>query len=246
MTRLLVSVRGAEEAADAVSAGADLIDVKEPSAGSLGAATPKVVAAVMETVAGRRPTSIALGELNQGIAEWSTFAERLPPDRLPQYVKFGLAGCSTRPGMARRWREALATLPASVAPVAVLYADWSAAGSPTRNLVLRYAQRLHCRALLVDTFDKRGPGLLGLWSAAALARCVAAARSAGLLVVLGGQVTEKQFDRLLPLSPDFIAVRGAVCRGDRSGRLDPQRVARLCERLQNARFEPRPALPQNS
>jgi len=235
MTRLLVSVRSAEEAADAVSAGADLIDVKEPNAGSLGAATPEVVAAVMEAVAGRRPTSIALGELNEGIADWSAFAERLAPDRLPQFVKFGLAGCSARPGMPRRWRAALATLPAAVSPVAVLYADWSTAGSPTRNSVLRYAQRLHCRALLVDTFDKRGPGLLGLWSEAALARCVAMARSAGLLVVLGGQVTAEDFDRLLPLSPDFIAVRGAVCRGDRSGRLDPDRVAELCERLQMAR-----------
>jgi len=235
MTKLLVSVRSAEEAADAISAGADLIDVKEPSAGSLGAATPKVVAAVMKVVAGRRPTSIALGELNQGIAEWKSFAERLSPDRLPQFVKFGLAGCSTRPGMPRRWKAALATLPESVAPVAVLYADWSVAGSPTRNLVLRYAQRLHCRALLIDTYDKRGPGLLGLWSDAALARCVAAARNAGLLVVLGGQVTAEQFDRLLPHSPDFIAVRGAVCRGDRSGRLDPELVKRLCERLQNSR-----------
>jgi (5-formylfuran-3-yl)methyl phosphate synthase len=240
MTRLLVSVRSAEEAADAVSAGADLIDVKEPSAGSLGAATPRVVAAVMKAVAGRRPTSIALGELNEGIAEWSKFAERLPADRLPQFVKFGLAGCSTRPGMPRRWKAALATLPAAVAPVAVLYADWSAAGSPAMDLVLRYAQRLHCRALLVDTFDKRGPGLLRLWSAAALERCVTMARNAGLLVVLGGQVTAEQFDRLLPLAPDFIAVRGAVCRGNRSGRLDPDRVAQLSERLKNTRLNPRP------
>jgi hypothetical protein len=235
MTKLLVSVRSAEEAADAVAAGADLIDVKEPSAGSLGAATPEVVAAVMKTVAGRRPTSIALGELDKGIAEWQSFADQLPPNRRPQFVKFGLAGCSLRPGLAGRWKAALATLPDSVSPVAVLYADWTVAGSPTRNLVLRYAQRLHCRALLVDTFDKRGPGLLGLWTDAALARCVAAAREAGLMVVLGGQVTAEQIDRLLPHSPDFIAVRGAVCRGDRSGRLDPELVARLCERLQNAR-----------
>ena len=133
MTKLLVSVRSAEEAADAVAGGADLIDVKEPSAGSLGAATPEVVAAVMKTVAGRRPTSIALGELDKGIAEWQSFADLLPPNRLPQFVKFGLAGCSTRPGLAGRWKAALATLPDSVSPVAVLYADWSVAGSPTEE-----------------------------------------------------------------------------------------------------------------
>jgi uncharacterized protein (UPF0264 family) len=38
MTGLLVSVRDAAEAADALAGGADLIDVKEPNAGSLGAA----------------------------------------------------------------------------------------------------------------------------------------------------------------------------------------------------------------
>lgn len=235
MTRLLVSVRSAEEAADAVSAGADLIDVKEPNAGSLGAATPEVVAEVMQAVAGRRPTSIALGELHHGISEWSAFAQRLAPELLPQFVKFGLAGCAGRPGIEGLWRAALATLPLSVAPVAVLYADWSLAASPPRDWVLRCAKQLRCRALLVDTFDKRGPGLLGLWRLEELGRCVETARDAGLLVVLAGQVTAEQFEQLVPLAPDFIAVRGAVCRGDRSGRLDPRRVEQLCRRLQNSR-----------
>ena len=36
MTKLLVSVRDAAEAIDALAGGADLIDVKEPLAGSLG------------------------------------------------------------------------------------------------------------------------------------------------------------------------------------------------------------------
>ena len=40
MSRLLVSVRSAAEAEVALGAGADLIDVKEPSRGSLGAADP--------------------------------------------------------------------------------------------------------------------------------------------------------------------------------------------------------------
>ncbi len=55
MTGLLVSVRDAEEAADAVAAGADLIDVKEPRGGSLGATSPAVMAEVVRSVAGRRP-----------------------------------------------------------------------------------------------------------------------------------------------------------------------------------------------
>ena len=63
MTGLLVSVRSAAEARIALEAGADLIDVKEPRRGALGAADPAVWKDVCRAVAGRVPVSVALGEL---------------------------------------------------------------------------------------------------------------------------------------------------------------------------------------
>ena len=47
MTRLLVSVRSVEEAEAALAGGADLIDVKEPTRGSLGRADDAVIAAIL-------------------------------------------------------------------------------------------------------------------------------------------------------------------------------------------------------
>ncbi|HEX3997823.1 MAG TPA: (5-formylfuran-3-yl)methyl phosphate synthase [Pirellulales bacterium] len=227
MTRLLVSVRSADEALDAVSAGADLIDIKEPNRGSLGAAAAEVVAAAIDAVADRRPTSVALGELTDPVAAWPAIAKFLRPQQLPQFAKFGLAGCALEPNWPDRWSAARGTLPAAVAAVAVVYADWQVAKSPEPESVLHYAERLRCRAVLIDTFDKHGPGLLALWSFDLLARFVTAARGAGMLVVLGGQIRAEQFESFLPLAPDFIAVRGAACCGDRAGRLDPRRVERL-------------------
>ena len=52
MTKLLVSVRDAAEARLAVEAGVDLIDVKEPSAGPLGAAAAETLAEIAAAVAG--------------------------------------------------------------------------------------------------------------------------------------------------------------------------------------------------
>ena len=52
MTKLLVSVRCAEEATAALAGGADIIDVKEPRRGSLGRADDRVIREVMEVVAG--------------------------------------------------------------------------------------------------------------------------------------------------------------------------------------------------
>jgi uncharacterized protein (UPF0264 family) len=230
MTGLLVSIRSGEEAADALAGGADLIDVKEPLDGPLGAASPQIVADVLRSVAGRRPTSIALGELIDG-RRWSTYAEHLAPRELPRFVKYGLAGCGSLDGFPERWRNALAELPVGIEPVAVVYADWQLADAPEPEVVLSLAAEMRCGAMLVDTFDKRGPGLLGLWSIDALARFVATTRARNLMVVLGGQVSAEQVDTLLPLEPDFIAVRGAVCRGDRAGQLDPRRVERLHKRI---------------
>src|SRR3954469_22907203 len=62
-TRLLVSVRSAAEAEAALAGGADIIDVKEPSRGSLGMADETVIQDVVATVAGRAPVSVALGDL---------------------------------------------------------------------------------------------------------------------------------------------------------------------------------------
>src|SRR6266496_2650971 len=60
---LLVSVRSVAEALTALAGGADVIDVKEPSRGSLGAADDDTISAVVRAVNGRAPVSAALGEL---------------------------------------------------------------------------------------------------------------------------------------------------------------------------------------
>ncbi len=84
MTQLLVSVRSAAEAEAALAGGAHVIDVKEPSRGSLGRADDATIDEVVRVVAGRRPVSAALGELHD-FGEW--------PECLPQlqFVKWGLS-----------------------------------------------------------------------------------------------------------------------------------------------------------
>src|SRR5262249_25687655 len=80
-------VRSAEEAEIALWGGAALIDVKEPMHGSLGQATPEVIAEVARRVAGRRPVSAALGELTDF---------RGPIPEALTFVKWGLSGCGSQ------------------------------------------------------------------------------------------------------------------------------------------------------
>jgi (5-formylfuran-3-yl)methyl phosphate synthase len=236
MTKLLISVRSAAEAQIALDEGADLIDVKEPLRGSLGAADPDMIAAVVRQVAGRLPVSVALGEL---------LSERFFPRRMAEgvcYAKFGLAGCATRPDWPSRWRQAIEELPRSTAPVAVAYVDSKTASAPDPWRVLAHAVELRCAAVLLDTYDKSRGSLCDHFARADLERYIAAAHIGGLLCVVAGSLGWSEIRQLLPLGPDYVAVRGAACAGNRNGPLDRARVRRLVAIVR--RSDPQAALVQ--
>lgn len=221
MTQLLVSVRNVEEAILALDAGVDLIDVKEPLRGALGAADGETIAAIVRIVADQKPTSAALGELNEG-CEFST-------SKLAglSFAKFGLADCGT----SRRWidelAEAIRRLPQGVAAAAVIYADWRSARAPSPASVLDAAAMLGCRALLIDTLDKAGGTLFDRVEPDELASWLHAARAQGLLSVLAGGLSLGGVKRARSLGADYLGVRGAACAGGRSGRIDRARLAEL-------------------
>ena len=61
--RLLVSVVSADEARRAIAGGADIVDVKDPREGALGAPSPRVLSEVVRAVGPAAPVSAALGDL---------------------------------------------------------------------------------------------------------------------------------------------------------------------------------------
>jgi uncharacterized protein (UPF0264 family) len=227
MTQLLVSVRNATEAEAALRGGAQLIDVKEPVNGPLGKASDAAIENVVRAVSGRVCVSAALGEISVG--------DELPSVRAIAglaYVKVGLAGlggglwqervASLLPGIARRYPDAVA--------VAAAYADWRLAGAPSVNDVCEFAVEQGRGVLLIDTFAKAArQSLLNWLSAPEICRLSDRCRSAGVKVALAGSLSPEQIDKLLPLRPDWIAVRGAACDGGREGVVSEQKVRLLAE-----------------
>jgi (5-formylfuran-3-yl)methyl phosphate synthase len=226
MTGLLVSVRNAMEAVVAMDGGADLIDVKEPARGALGAADDPVWRDVLTVVARRVPTSAALGEL----LDSPTWLAR-PALQGFDFAKLGLAGCGDRPDWLTRWVRALTRLPAGVVPVAVVYADWQAARTPPPEAIVAAAARCGCGAVLVDTYVKAGATLLDFAAVLRLTQLIESARQRGLTIVLGGGLGRESIPRVLPLRPDYVAVRGAACRGARTDAVDGTLVRGLKELL---------------
>jgi hypothetical protein len=226
MTGLLVSVRSAEEARIALAAGVDVIDVKEPSRGSLGSADAATIRDVVDAVAGRITVSAACGELFEFAAACDAERSRQLP-RDVDLAKIGLAGCRARADWRQVWRRWAAELPSPVRPVAVVYADRHAADSPPWPDVLSFASDAHSPYILVDTFSKHGATLFDVWTSGDLDAFVDSASAAHIGVVLAGSLRLADVPLARKFQPDFIAVRGAACRGGRDGVLDAAAIEQL-------------------
>lgn len=246
---LLVSVRDAAEAEEAIAGGAAIVDVKDPDAGALGAASPEAIVRVAGVV-GDRDWTIAGGELAEGSAG------ALGADRVVALVR-RVVDASPRPprlvkaGMARMagsdWRGAMervmSRLPSGVGYVAVAYADGDRAEAPDPFAVIAAARAIGCAGVLVDTFDKSGPGLFGAAGGGRVRRWVAAAHAAGLPIAVAGRLSLDEIAAAVATGGDVVAVRSAACvaagrpgtpDGDRRGRVDRARVEEAVERLRRS------------
>ena len=233
MTGLLVSVRDASEALVALRGGAALIDVKEPLRGSLGAASPEVWRQVRDAMPAKVPCSAALGELRDVTA--GQFAQWRCSLAGYQFAKLGLAGCGEISDWQGHWERVLAELPPETGRVAVVYADWQSTGAPSPAEIFSAAIESNCTALLIDTFDKTRGSIFENISRQEIQHFLSAARAAQLITVLAGSLTPLLIRELLPLAADFLAVRGAVCRGGRAGAVDEALVADLAKILLSTR-----------
>jgi uncharacterized protein (UPF0264 family) len=246
MTQLLVSVRSAAEAETALAGGAHVIDVKEPSRGSLGRADDATLAEVVRVVAGRAPVSAALGELHESAGELPECAAQL------RFVKWGLSRFRGAPAhhynrtlsFPELWmRMALLeqatrirwTYPACEL-VTVAYADAHQADAPDVERVCEFLLEMARGVLLLDTFGKDGRTLLDWLDESRLERLVERCRTAGVRVALAGSLGFQEIRALRRLRPDWFAVRGAACQGQRrTATIDVGMVGRLAELIEDGR-----------
>jgi uncharacterized protein (UPF0264 family) len=231
--QLLVSVSSATEASAALAGGADVIDAKDPVAGPLGAVSLQVFQEICGTVRNTRPVSAALGDASDTVA-----LERLAASFAAAgaaFLKVGFAGIHRPARVDDLLRSAIrgagATGADRVQPwiVAVAYADADRAGILSPQAILDSALRTGARGVLLDTFDKSGPGLRQAMSDADLGEWIQAGRRRGLLVAIAGQLTATDMPQVRQLGADIVGVRGAACEGGRSGRVCEENVRRLAD-----------------
>ncbi|MCA9267262.1 MAG: hypothetical protein KDA41_02270, partial [Planctomycetales bacterium] len=196
-----------------------------------GCGGPLPLTHLVLTVRDREEASAALGELNN--CHLSDVLSALAGYR---FAKVGLAGAAANPKWRRLWQQAADLLPPGTQPVAVAYADWQSCGAPPPGEVIE-AARGRAAALLIDTHEKQGRNLLHFANLPMLSDWQALARESGMLSVLAGSLRQAEIAKVATISPDFVAVRGAVCRGDRTGRVDRSFVAEIVALLSNQAAE---------
>jgi uncharacterized protein (UPF0264 family) len=227
--KLLVSVRSAAEASTALGAGADIIDAKEPSLGSLGPVSSAVLSKIFDRVPERCSLSVALGD----VATSGEVRQRISavPLRRTAFLKLGFAGVRDSETLSRLLDTAR-TAAASIASsriVAVCYADAALAGSADPYAVCQAAAQAGVAGILFDTYSKNEGDLLSWIPLVELTGLVARARGLGLFTAVAGRLSVRHLNVVRNARPDIVGFRGALCVGGREGRLSGRRV-RLVQR----------------
>ena len=216
MTQLLASVRDPAEASMALDMGADIVDLKDPGQGALGALAAEIIAACVRTVDGRAPVSATIGDLTlqgEAVGDALLRTAALGVD----YVKLGIFPG----GEAKRCLLTLKPEAAKTKLILVLFAD---ALPPFDAIGL--AADIGASGVMFDTLGKGAGALPDHLSPAELAPKLAAAKARGLTVGLAGSLKARHVPALLALEPDLLGFRGALCYGgNRTEPLDPARLA---------------------
>jgi uncharacterized protein (UPF0264 family) len=225
MTRLLVSVTDVNEALLALEAGADIIDMKNPAQGALGALPLPVIREVVQAVDGRRPVSATVGDLPMQ-PELVAAAVAATAATGVDIVKVGFFGRSGHVACA----EAIAPLTSGgVNVVAVLFADTA----PDFGLPALLADA-GFYGVMLDTVGKDGRSLLDWLSFPQLREFTETSRALGLLTGLAGSLSITDIPALSQTAPDYLGFRGGMCwESLRQNGLDQERIRKTARVLRD-------------
>lgn len=221
MTGFLASVATLDEMETARRGGADIVDLKDPSRGALGAwdipTLQKAVALWWSWPAPKPQLSATVGDLPTAPAPLVESVGRLVSKGVPM-IKLGLFPDGDPLGAI----DALRPFAEQAELVAVYFAD----RKPDFDLLPELAAAGFAGAM-IDTADKASGSLRRVLPDGGISDFVRRARALGLMTGLAGSLKLGDVGALAAMKPDYLGFRGALCAGARTGRLDPAAVARV-------------------
>lgn len=215
MMQLLISVRNADEAALALAAGADIIDLKDPGLGALGALNMEDTRQVLQMVNGRVPVSATVGE------DHHTVDALLDPIRLRIALGIDIIKISVSDLFYHDdfMREVSSFANGQTKLVAIFFAD----SEPDFGLLPRLRQAGFWGAMLDTRYKHKN--LLQNRTSGYLRHFVMLCSQNRLEAGLAGSLQPQDIDKLAEINATYLGFRGGVCENSsRSQNLSQIRV----------------------
>lgn len=218
-SRLLVSVSSYAEAMLVQESAVDILDIKNPEAGALGALPLEEIRRIVMANHARKETSATIGDVPMQPEEVScrvmeTLATGVGIVKIGLYPDPQLEACIER---LSEFTGRGARL------VAVIFADLGV------NLnLLPKLKTAGFYGVMLDTAQKDGRHLLDHLSVDELGEFVRLARSLNLYSGLAGSLRAEHLASIASIGADYLGFRGGVCEDfQRRNRISPSKIADL-------------------
>jgi len=201
MSKMLASVNSLEEAQAILQADIDIIDLKQPKLGALGALDVNVVHAIVHEINHQKPVSATIGDLPMQ-ASIIIPAVKQMADTGVDYIKIGFFP-------APDWTDIIAALnplAENSKLIAVLFADQQ----PDLNSIQQfYESGFH--GIMLDTMNKCSGSLTQVMDFSQIEKFISLAKQHQLFCGLAGSLRIEDIPQLLTLQADYLGFRGALC-----------------------------------
>lgn len=233
--KLLISPVNEVEAVEALAGGADIVDVKNPKEGALGANFPWVIKTIKAQTPKPIEVSCTIGDvpnLPGTVSLAALGAASLGVD----YIKVGLHGIKTAQDavylLQQVCRSAKDCNP-HIKVAAAGYADAEKIGSINPALIPQIASKAQADVAMLDTALKGGSGLFNHQTSQQLQTFIESTHALGLQAALAGSLQKQDLPIVYRLGADIVGLRGAACTGnDRNkGTLTRELVAKLAQTI---------------
>lgn len=226
MTQLLISVQNVAEAAIALECGADIIDLKDPGSGALGALALSEIEAIIRFIDTRKQVSATIGDV--------PMVPHLIKERVIQLQKFPLSFIKIGFFETVDYQLCLDELhPLTLAGgrlIAVLFAE-----QQYPEDLLTKIKQAGFRGVMLDTMYKNGETYQAYYSLAAIESFASHVLVNGMLFGLAGSLQLKDIKAAKKVKPHFMGFRGGVClENQRQSILDDQKIYSIKAILQQS------------
>lgn len=214
MIKLLVSPVNISEAKASIQGGADIIDVKNPIEGSLGANFPWIINEIQKLVRSHDgiKLSATIGDF-PNLPGSASLAALGAASCDVDYIKVGLKGTKNKKDAVYFMKQICKAVNEynNINVVAAGYADYERFGTINPLLIPEIAVESGANVAMVDTGIKDGKNLFDFMTKEKIQKFVETASKNNIVVALAGSLKKYHIPELKKFHPDIIGVRGAVC-----------------------------------